>query len=118
MPCVLGPRYWGSLAGSLVTHLIFQLVKVLLVSIGAADVVGVVGQGKHAGVGMIGWHSRSFGNRVPWVAAMVVQPACRSRTCWLAAGDCTRAMKFHQSWRQGPAAFLGWRWEEGAQDVH
>lgn len=87
-------------------------------SIGAADTVGVVDQGKDAGVGMAGWQSGSCGNRVQWVKAMVMQPACRSHTCWPAAGHCTRAVKFHQSWGQGPTAFLSWRWEEGAQDVH
>lgn len=38
--------------------------------------------GEDAGVGGFGWWSGSCGNSVQWVAAVVVQPVCRSFNCW------------------------------------
>lgn len=40
MPWSLGPRDWGCLSGRPVTHLLFQLLQVLFVSLGAADLLG------------------------------------------------------------------------------
>lgn len=40
MPWSLGPRDWGCLSGRPVTHLFFQLLQVLFVSLGTADLLG------------------------------------------------------------------------------
>lgn len=39
-----------------------------------------------------------LGNRIQWVAAVVVHPGGRSLSCLLTTEDCTRAVEFHQSW--------------------
>lgn len=36
--------------------------------------------------------------------------ASRFLTCWLVSRDCNKAVDIHNSWGQGPAAFLVQRW--------
>lgn len=47
-------------------------------------------------MGRVGKLSGSWRNRVQWVAAVVVQPAHRSVTSWLAAEDATREVELQR----------------------
>lgn len=50
----------------------------------------------------LGGLSRSWWNRVQRMVVELIQPGGRSLSCLLAAGGCTRAMKFYQSWEPDP----------------
>lgn len=39
-------------------------------------------------MGRVGWQNGSWGNRIQWLVAMVVESTDRSFTCWLGGGDC------------------------------
>lgn len=49
--------------------------------VGSADAAGKAVHWEAAGVDGFGWGSGSCGNKVQLVAAVVMEPACRSFTC-------------------------------------